>query len=97
MKPDVKEIVVGLLSGFYDRPINYLALPAEVWEQKSQEFIKKWKTDREGYITLSPIDHPTLKEIPKFTKEVSEFTPDSVKDAINLFGSDAVRVKKGDK
>ena len=97
MKPDVKEIVVELLSEFYDKKIDYLALPIDVWEQKSQEFIKKWKVDRENYITLSEIEHPALKEIPKFNKEVSEFTPDSVKDAINLFGSEAVRVKKGDK
>jgi len=38
-----------------------------------------------------------LKEIPKFTKELSEFTPDSVKDALSIFGADAVRIKKGDK
>jgi DNA polymerase-3 subunit gamma/tau len=34
--------------------------------------------------------------MPTITKEVGEFTPDSVKAAIELFGSDAVRVKKGD-
>mgnify|MGYP001015441857 CR=1 FL=1 len=96
MTPDVKEIVVKILSDFYKKDLNYVALPSAVWEQKSQEFIKKWKADRDGYITLSDIDHPALKEIPKFTKEVSEFTPDSVKDAISIFGSDAVRVKKGD-
>ncbi|QMS84972.1 DNA polymerase III subunit gamma/tau [Candidatus Xianfuyuplasma coldseepsis] len=97
MRPDVKEIVVKMLSDFYDTPIDYVALPTDVWEQKSQEFIKKWKQDKEAYIKLTPIEHPALKEIPKFNKEMSEFTPDSVKDAINLFGSDAVRVKKGDK
>ncbi len=96
MKPDIKKVVVELLSKFYDRELDYLALPAEVWEQKSQEFIKKWKTNREDFINLSPIEHPALKEIPKFKKEVSEFTPDSVKDAISIFGSDAVRVKKGE-
>ena len=96
MTPDVKEIVVKLLSDFYKKELNYLALPSAVWEQKSQEFIKKWKENRGEYITLSPIEHPALKEMPKFNKEVSQFTPDSVKDAINIFGSDAVRVKKGE-
>lgn len=96
MTPDVKEIVVKLLSDFYKKEIDYLALPSAVWEQKSQEFIKKWKENRGEYITLSPIEHPALKEMPKFNKEVSEFTPDSVKDAISIFGSDAVRVKKGE-
>lgn len=97
MRPDVKEISIKLLSDFYETTVDYLALPKEVWEQKSQEFIKKWKENKDSYITLSPIEHPALKDIPKFTQEVSEFTPDSVKDAINLFGSEAVRVKKGDK
>ncbi len=97
MKPDVKEIIMKILSDFYKRPINYLALPAQVWEEKSQEFIKKWKINRNEYIKLSEIIHPALKEIPKFKKEVSEFTPDSVKDAISIFGSDAVKVKRGEK
>ncbi len=97
MRPDVKEIIVKMLSDFYEQNINYLALPTDVWEQKSQEFIKKWKENKDTYIHLSPIEHPALKEIPKFNKEMSEFTPDSVKDAISLFGSEAVTVKKGDK
>ena len=96
MTPDVKEIVIKVLSDFYKKDIDYVALPSAVWEQKSQEFIKKWKTNRGEYITLSSIEHPALKEMPKFNKEVSEFTPDSVKDAISIFGSDAVRVKKGE-
>lgn len=96
MTPDVKEVVIKLLSDFYKKDLDYLALPSVVWEQKSQEFIKKWKENRGEYITLSPIEHPALKEMPKFNKDVSEFTPDSVKDAINIFGSDAVRVKKGE-
>jgi DNA polymerase-3 subunit gamma/tau len=97
MKPDVKEIVIKLLSTFYKKDLDYVALPIDVWEQKSQEFIKKWKTNKNEYITLSQIEHPALKEIPKFKKEVNEFTPDSVKDAISIFGSDAVKVKKGEK
>ncbi len=97
MQPEVKGIITKLLTDFFQRKLDYLALPVDVWEQKSQEFIKKWKEDRDGYINLTDINHPALKEIPVFKKEVSDFTPDSVKDAISLFGSDAVRVKKGDK
>ena len=97
MKPEVKEIITQLLSDYYKQNLDYLALPKDVWEQKSQEFIKKWKENKDGYIELSPIIHPALKDIPKFEKDVSEFTPDLVKDAISIFGSEAVRVKKGDK
>ena len=97
MRPETQKILTKLLTDFFGTSLHYLAIPKEVWEQKSQEFIKKWKTDKDTYIKLTPIHHPALKDIPKFTQEVSEFTPDSVKDAINLFGSDAVRVKKGEK
>jgi DNA polymerase-3 subunit gamma/tau len=96
MKPDVKTIVTGILSEYYGKPIDYLALPGDVWEQKSQEFIKKWKDNKDGFIHLTEINHPALKDIPKFNKDTSEFTPDSVKDAYKIFGTDAVRVKKGE-
>jgi DNA polymerase-3 subunit gamma/tau len=97
MKPEVKTITTKLLSDFYSQTIDYLALPVDVWENKSQEFIKKWKEDKDTFIKLSPIEHPALKDIPKFEKDVTEFTPDIVKDAINIFGADAVKVKKGEK
>jgi DNA polymerase-3 subunit gamma/tau len=97
MRPDVKEIIIKLLTAFYQTELDYVALPKDVWEQKSQEFIKKWKENKDAYIKLTPISHPSLKDMPKFTQEMSEFTPDSVKAAIDLFGSDAVRVKKGEK
>ena len=96
MKPEVKEIVIKLLTDYFGKELDYLALPTVVWEEKSQEFIKKWKQNKDSYIKLTPIEHPQLKEMPKFNKEVSEFQPDSVKDAINIFGSEAVRIKKGE-
>ncbi len=95
MKPDIKEKIVGMLSKFYNIEIDYLALPEVVWQDKSQEFIKKWKQG-ETNIKLSPIDHPELRDMPDIDHEVEDMTPDSVKEAISLFGSDIVKVKKGD-
>ena len=95
MKPDIKEKIVGMLSKFYNIEIDYLALPEVVWQDKSQEFIKKWKQG-ETDIKLSPIDHPELRDMPDIDHEVEDMTPDSVKEAISLFGSDIVKVKKGD-
>ncbi len=97
MKPDVKEKIRKILSDFYETEIDYLALPQSIWEAKSQEFIKKWKENKDTYIKLTPINHPALKEIPIFAKEMDDLTPDSVKDAMNIFGSSSVVVKKGDK
>lgn len=95
MKPDIKEKITELLCKFYDMEINYLALPKVVWEEKSQEFIQKWKQGIKN-IKLSPINHPDLKEMPIINHDIDDMTPDSVKEAINLFGSDLVKVKKGE-
>ncbi len=95
MKPDIKEKIVKMLSEFFDVEIDYLALPEVVWQEKSQEFIKKWKRGEKN-IKLTPIRHPELRDMPTIDHEVEDMTPDSVKDALELFGSDIVRVKKGD-
>lgn len=95
MKPDIKEKIMKILSDFYNSNIDYLALPEVVWQEKSQEFIKKWKQG-ETNIKLSPINHPALRDMPIIDHEVEDMTPDSVKEAINMFGSDIVKVKKGD-
>ncbi len=95
MKPEIKEQIVRILCDFYNKDIDYLALPKAVWEEKSQEFIKKWKQG-ETNIKLSPINHPDLKGMPKINHNIEDMTPDSVKEAINMFGSDLVKVKKGE-
>lgn len=95
MKPEIKQKIVKMLSDFFKTEINYLALPEVVWQEKSQEFIKKWKTG-ETNIKLSPIVHKELRDMPTINHEVEDMTPDSVKEAISLFGSDIVKVKKGE-
>jgi DNA polymerase-3 subunit gamma/tau len=96
MKPSTKKQTTKLLSDYYKREIDYLAIPKEVWEEKSQEFIRKWK-NKEKNIKLSPINYPGLKELPKMTEEVEDMQPDSVKDALDMFGDDFVKVKKESK
>lgn len=95
MKPEIKQKIIKMLSDFYNNEIDYLALPEVVWQDKSQEFIKKWKSG-ETNIKLSPITHPELRDMLTIEHEVEDMTPDSVKEAISLFGSDIVKVKKGD-
>lgn len=95
MKPEIKNRIVKILCDFYNKELDYLALPKVVWEEKSQEFIQKWKQG-ETNIKLSPINHPDLKGMPTINHSVEDMTPDSVKEAINMFGSDLVKVKKGD-
>jgi DNA polymerase-3 subunit gamma/tau len=95
MKPEIKGKIIEMLSDFFDVEIDYLALPEVVWQEKSQEFIKKWKRGEKN-IKLTPIRHPELRDMPTIDHEVEDMTPDSVKEAISLFGSDIVKVKKGD-
>ena len=95
MMQEVKQKVVKLLSDFHGLDLDYLALPTEVWEDKMNEFLKKWRENKDQYVQLSKIEHPGLKDIPKINNDVDEFTPDSVKEAMNLFGND-IRIKKGE-
>jgi len=95
MKPEIKEKVIEILSDFYNKKIDFLALPKVVWEEKSQEFIQKWKQGEKN-IKLSAIKHPSLKEMPTINRDIEDMTPDSVKEAISLFGSDLVKIKKGE-
>jgi len=96
MMPEVKDKIISLLSDFHGVELDYLALPAEVWEEKMNEFLKLWRQDKTKAVKLSPIEHPGLRDIPQATKEVDDFTPDSVKEAMSIFGSDNIRVKKGE-
>lgn len=96
MKPDVREKITTMLSDFFKTTIDYMALPTVVWQEKSQEFIKRWRQG-ETNIKLSPIDNPNLRDIQPTNRDYSDMTPDSVKEAVNIFGYDTVKVKKGDK
>jgi len=95
MKPDIKNKIIKVLSEFYNKEIDYLALPKVIWEEKSQEFIQKWKQGQKN-IKLSPIKHSGLKEMPIINHNIDDMTPDSVKEAINMFGSEFVNIKKGE-
>ena len=85
----------SLINKFYNSNLDYLALPKSVWEEKSQEFIKKWRNGDKD-IKLTPIKNSELIEIEEIDDEIEDMTPDSVKEAINIFGSDNVKVKRGE-
>lgn len=94
MKPDIKSRVISMLTQYYKKDIDFLALPKEVWEEKSQEFIFKWKEDSSKYIKLSEINHPRLKEIPVTNPENDAMEHEGVKEASRLYGKNKVKVKK---
>ncbi len=97
MKPDVKRKIIEVLEDYYGRKMLFMALPINVWEKVSAEFVKKFraKTHGDDFITLSPINDARLKEIPEEKESYEDVISDNVKTAKDLFG-DIVKVKKGD-
>ncbi len=98
MKPQVKSHIVDILEAYFERPIMFLALPQEIWEGISKEFIKKFRARKKDdeFIRLSPIEHPRLVEIPDTGENYDDVASDSTKEAKDLFGEEIVKVKKGD-
>ncbi len=98
MKPQIKSKILEILEAFFGRKMMFLALPEEVWNKLSSEFIKKFRQNSDGNapIKLSKIDHPRLVEIPDTEENFEDLTNESVKEAKDLFG-DVVKVKKGDR
>ena len=96
-KLDIKETIKGMLSTFHEIDLDYMALPANVWESVSAEFLQEWRKDKHRQIKLTPISHPGLKEIKLQTQKTDTFTPDSVKEAMQLFGRENVKVRRGEK
>ncbi|TVP94347.1 MAG: DNA polymerase III subunit gamma/tau [Acholeplasmatales bacterium] len=97
MSKDVHHRLVELLEDYFKRPIMMQALPEELWELISGEFVKKFraKTDPDAFIKLTPINHPKLIDIPAEETTFDDVRSDSFKEARDLFG-DIVKVKKGD-
>lgn len=95
MSKELKANILRLLERYFDRQLMFMALPNEIWESISAEFVKKFrqKQTSDDFITLTKIDHPRLVEIPNHNEKYKEVESDSVKEAKTLFG-DIVKVKK---
>ncbi len=94
MTPEFKKNILRLLENYYGRKMMFMALPEELWNNISNEFVKKFRTRKANdFIKLTPITHPRLVEIPKENDDYEDIQSDSVKEAKDLFG-DIVKVKK---
>lgn len=95
MKPEVHDPLAKLLSDYYARPIKFVALPTDLWDHISDEFVKKFrgKNSPEEWIELTPIHHPKLVSIPDSEETYDDTFNDTEKEAIELFGDQVVKVK----
>jgi len=95
MTPSVKAIGREILKNAFRRDMDYMTLPAEVFNTISNEFIKFWRQNKNSTIKLTPIVCADLRDV---SGEESKKTPSVetkvVSDAIDLFGGSIVRVKK---
>ncbi len=94
MKPSVKKKIRTIMKNAFDRDMDFMALPEDVFKEITDEFASMWRKG-ERDISLSPIVCPDLKDLSgEDTDEDNEETEQKViEDARNLFG-DIVNVDK---
>ncbi|MFA5697556.1 MAG: DNA polymerase III subunit gamma/tau [Candidatus Izemoplasmatales bacterium] len=93
MKPTIKTLGKEILANAFKREIDYIALPAEIFQMISDEFISAWKLGKRQ-IKLSPIVCPDLRDVSIEDEEkISQTEQKIITDAYSLFG-DRVKVKK---
>ena len=75
----------------------FLALPKDVWQNITKEFIKKFRSreSENDFIPLSPIENARLVEIPQDEENYEDVTDSGIKEARKYFG-DIVKEKKGE-
>lgn len=95
MKPSVKAHLIEVLEDYYGRKMMFMALPEDLWEVISKEFITKYRSrdNEDEFIQLTPINHPRLIEKHEEKEDYQDVESDSLKEAKDLFG-DIVKVKK---
>jgi len=92
MAPANIEIVKNVLRNSYNRDIEYVALPDNIFEDIAKEFTSLWRQGKRQ-IKLSKIKCEGLKNVSQDKKIVEEdIQPKIVKDALDLFG-DIVKIK----
>jgi len=93
MKPSVKLIMKSVIKNAFDREIEYMALPTDVFQTISDEFAYLWRQGKRD-IKLSPIVSTDLRDVSQESEDSTAKTESKiVTDALNIFG-DLVRVKK---
>ncbi|HAQ56834.1 MAG TPA: hypothetical protein DCR44_05500 [Acholeplasmatales bacterium] len=93
MSPTAKPGVKAALKASFGRDIDYIALPEEVFQAISDEFVNLYRQGKRN-IKLSPIVCPELRYVSAESEDKgSQKIEKVVSDAVGLFG-DLVRVKR---
>ncbi|OQX93684.1 MAG: hypothetical protein B6I17_01930 [Tenericutes bacterium 4572_104] len=94
MTPKNKEISKTIISRHYNREIDFIALPEDIFNDLAKEFMELWNKGKRQ-IKLTKINSDELKHmsIEDNTLNTNNIQPKVVTDAIDLFG-DIVKIKK---
>jgi len=93
MKPSVKAVMKSVMRNAFDREIEYMAIPTDVFQTISDEFAFLWRQGKRK-IKLSPIVHSDLRDVSDEIGESSQKSESKVvTDALDIFG-DLVKIKK---
>ena len=86
---DVYDKAVRLLEKAFHEKYEIVALPRKIWTEKRDEFVEQFRK-KIKYPKLTPINEPIIvkKKVNKY-----EYEPEFIKEAINLFGDDIVKIK----
>jgi DNA polymerase-3 subunit gamma/tau len=97
MQPSLKGKILSILERYFNRKMMFLALPKDVWQNITKEFIKKFRSreSENDFIPLSPIENARLVEIPQDEENYEDVTDSGIKEARKYFG-DIVKEKKGE-
>lgn len=93
MTPAAKTVIKSALKSAFGREIDYMALPEEVFQAISDEFVNLFRQGKRN-IKLSPIVCPELRDVSAESEDKGNQKIEKVvSDAVGLFG-DLVRVKR---
>ncbi len=94
MMPENKETVKKIMNKKFNRLIDYMALPVNIFEEISQEFINLYRQGK-SYVKLSKIVCDGLEDVSIQNEENQKQEVQSrvVQDAISIFG-DKVKIKE---
>lgn len=86
---DFYDKACGLLAKLFKEKYEIIALPKKIWNEKRTEFVEQFKQNIK-FPKLSPIEEPLIV---RKQRDKYEYEPEFVKEAVNLFGEDIVKIK----
>lgn len=86
---EVYDQAIYILQKALKERFEIIPLPRRIWDKLRDEYVEQYRK-KIRYPKLTPINEPIIIKKPK---DKYEFEPDYVKEAIDIFGEDIVKIK----